>query len=89
MPDPVIVFPVPVINKVPPAAWLKEPDPVVARFPDNIMSPAAKFIREPATVRLLKFWAPGPLTEAPDPEKTTVDVLPLKVPLFTQFPPIL
>ena len=55
IPEPVMVVPEPVINNVPPEAWLNEPDPVVARLPDNVILPEEKLIPDAATVRLLKF----------------------------------
>jgi len=51
MPRPLIVVPAPVIDKVPPDAWLNEPGPVVARFPVKVMLPAEKLTRDAATVR--------------------------------------
>ena len=53
--DPVIVVPVPVIVNVPPDAWVNDPDPVVARFPDRVSPSAEKLSIGPAIVRLLKF----------------------------------
>ncbi len=43
-------------------------------------------IKEAETIRLLKFCVPDPLTPLPGPEKVMVPVLPLNVPLLTQFP---
>ena len=88
IPDPVIVALPPLIVSVPPEAWLKEPDPVVARLPVKVMALLEKVIPGAATVRLLKFSIPVPLMEAPDPVKVMVLVLPLKVPLFVQLPPM-
>ena len=84
IPEPLIVVPAPVIDSVPPEAWLNEPDPVVARLPVNVTLPLEKVTAEAAIVRLLKFCAPAPLTAAPEPEKVIVPVLPLNVPLLTQ-----
>jgi hypothetical protein len=55
IPEPLIVFPDPVIVSVPPEAWLNEPEPVVARLPVNPILPFKKLISEDAIVRLLKF----------------------------------
>ena len=89
IPDPLMVVPAPVIDDVPPDAWLNEPDPVVARLPVKEMVLLEKLTADAATVRLLKFWVPDPLTVAPAPVKVTVPVFPLKVPLLTQLPPML
>lgn len=55
IPEPLMVVPEPVIDNVPPAAWLNEPDPVVARLPVKVMVLLEKVTAEAATVRLLKF----------------------------------
>lgn len=55
IPEPLMVLPEPVINNVPPDAWLNEPAPVVARLPVKVMLPLEKLIAEAATARLLKF----------------------------------
>ena len=89
IPEPLMVVPEPVINNVPPDAWLKEPDPVVARLPVKEMVLLERLTADAATVRLLKVWVPDPLTAAPAPVKVTVPVFPLKVPLLTQLPPML
>ena len=52
IPVPPMVVPAPVINNVPPDAWLKEPDPVVARLPVRVMLPLEKVTAAAATVRL-------------------------------------
>ena len=51
IPEPLMVVLEPVINKVPPDAWLNEPDPVVARLPDKLMLLLGKVTAEAATVR--------------------------------------
>ena len=86
IPDPLIVLDAPVINRVPPDAWLNEPDDMVDRFPDKDMSFAENATCDAATVRLLKFCIPIPLTREPLPKKVMVPVFPLKLPSFTQFP---
>lgn len=55
IPEPLMVVPAPVIDNVPPDAWLNEPDPVVARLPVRVMLLLDKVTAEAATVRLLKF----------------------------------
>ena len=55
IPEPLMVVLEPVIDNVPPDAWVNEPTPVVARFPVNAMALLEKVTAEPATVRLLKF----------------------------------
>ena len=55
IPVPLMVLPVPVITKVPPEAWLNEPDDEVERLPATLMLLLAKTTKEAATVRLLKF----------------------------------
>ena len=52
IPEPLIVVPEPVIDNVPPDAWLNEPDPVVRRLPVKVMLPLEKVTAEAATVRL-------------------------------------
>lgn len=89
IPVPLMVLPVPVIRTVPPESWLKDPEPIVVRFPVKLILPSEKLINEAAIVRLLKFWVPDPLTVLPGPVNVMVPVLPLNVPLFTQFPPML
>ena len=89
MPVPLMVVPLPLIVKMPPDAWLKEPEPVVARLPVNVTAALEKLTDDAATVRLLKFSAPVPLMRAPEPVKITVLVLPVNVPLLTQLPPTL
>ena len=86
MPVPLIVVPVPVIVRVFPELWLKEPEPVVARLPDMVIAALVKRTEAAATVRLLKFCEPGPPTVDPAPAKTMVPVLPLKTPLSVQLP---
>ena len=54
IPEPLMVVPEPVIDNVPPDAWLNEPDPVVARLPVKVMVLLEKVTAEAATVRLLK-----------------------------------
>ena len=89
MPVPLIVLPVPVINNVPPEACTKEPDDMVARLPDRVTLLFEKVINDAAMVRLLKFCTPVPLIFLPGPLKVMVPVLPLKIPLFTQLPPMI
>ena len=55
IPVPVMVLPVPVIVKVPPEAWVNEPDDMVARLPDRLMLLLEKLTNDAAIVRLLKF----------------------------------
>jgi hypothetical protein len=55
IPEPLIVFVVPDIIKLPPEAWLNEPAPVVDRLPVRLILPEEKLTAEAATVRLLKF----------------------------------
>ncbi|MNR05918.1 hypothetical protein D3C85_1219690 [compost metagenome] len=86
---PLMVVPVPVMDKVPPEAWVKEPEPVVARLPLKLRPSAEKLTIDAATVRLLKFCVPAPLTVVPAPVNTTVPVFPLKTPALAQFPAIL
>ena len=54
-PEPLMVLLAPVINSVPPAAWVSEPEPVVARLPLKKIPPLERVTAEAATVRLLKF----------------------------------
>src|SRR6185503_13936157 len=89
IPEPLMVLPAPVINSVPPAAWVNEPEPVVARLPLKKMPALERVTAEAAIARLLKFCAPDPLTAAPEPVNVIVLVLPLKVPLLNQLPPML
>lgn len=55
IPEPLMLVAEPVIENVPPAAWLNEPVPVVARLPVKEMVLLEKVTAEAATVRLLKF----------------------------------
>lgn len=52
IPAPLILVPEPVIENVPPEAWLNEPAPVVSRLPVREIVPAEKLTGEAATVRL-------------------------------------
>jgi hypothetical protein len=52
IPEPLMVVPEPVMNNVPPEAWLNEPDPVVARLPVKVMLPLENVTAAAATVRL-------------------------------------
>lgn len=88
IPEPLTLAAEPVISNVLPVTWLNDPDPVVARLPVKDMLVEVKLTPEAATVRLLKFWVPVPLTVFPEPEKVTVPVPPLKIPLLVQLPPI-
>ncbi|MND04426.1 hypothetical protein D3C83_246860 [compost metagenome] len=63
-----MVLPAPVISKVPPDDWLKEPDPVVAKFPLRVIK-EEKLTSEAAMVTLLKFCVPVPLTLIPGRKK--------------------
>lgn len=85
---PLIVVPVPLMVKVPPEACVKDPAPVVAKFPVKLKPSAEKATIAAAMLRLLKFCVPAPLTVDPAPVKTTVPVFPLKTPAFAQFAPI-
>lgn len=88
-PVPVIVFVVPVMVTVPPAAWVNDPGPVVDKLPPIEMAlAAAAVILEAVKERLLKLCVPVPLIEVPAPLMVMVPVLPLNTPLFTQFPAI-
>ena len=55
IPEPLMVLPVPVIDKVPPEAWVNEPDDMVARLPVRPILTLEKTMFEAETVRLLKF----------------------------------
>lgn len=87
MPVPLMVVPVPLIIKVPPDAWVKAPDPEVARFPVKVIELLEIVMEEAAIVRLLKFWVPVPPMELPVPVKISVLVFPVNVPLLIQLPP--
>ena len=52
IPEPLMVVLEPVMNNVPPEAWLNEPDPVVARLPVKVMLPLENVTAAAATVRL-------------------------------------
>ena len=86
IPDPVMVLDVPVINRVPPDAWLNDPDEMVDKLPDNVILVAEKLTCDAATVRLLKLCEPDPLTNEPVPNNTMVPVFPLNVPALSQLP---
>lgn len=55
IPEPLMVLAVPVIDSVPPNAWLSDPGPVVARFPLKVIRLLGKLMSDAAAVRLLKF----------------------------------
>ena len=52
---PLIVAGLPVMVTVPPDAWTNEPEPVVARFPLNVILSFEKVIPDAVMVKLLKF----------------------------------
>ena len=52
IPEPLMVVPAPVINNVPPDAWVNEPEPEVTRLPVKVMLPLEKVTAEAATARL-------------------------------------
>lgn len=88
-PGPLILAPAPVITTVPPAACSMEPAPLVERLPDTLITEAGRPTDGAVIFRLLKFCIPAPLIVLPGPVKLVVLLLPLKVPLFIQLPPIL
>ena len=90
-PGPLIVLDAPLIVTVPdpPERWVKVPEPLVARFPETErLIPVEAVTPAPVKVRLLKLFTPPLLITAPVPLKVTELVLPVKVPLLVQFPPM-
>lgn len=83
---PVIAFEAPVIVTVPPGAWVNVPAPEVSKSPLILIALLVAVIPNPLIVKLLKLLVPLPLIAAPEPARTTVLVLPVKVPLFIQLP---
>jgi hypothetical protein len=73
---------------VPPDECVNVPAPVVDKFPptDSDVEPDA-VTPAPDTARLLKLFAPLPVSAAFTPLNVTVLLLPEKVPPFVQFPP--
>src|ERR1041385_6030702 len=92
MPVPLIVLPLPLIVKVPaaPASCENVPPPLVAKFPATVrLEDVAAVNPTPVIVRLLKSFRPVPLMDLFIPRSVTELVLPVKVPLFVQFPPMM
>jgi hypothetical protein len=87
---PVIDFAAPVIVIKPPDACVNWPAALVEIFPETLsIVPVAAVIPEPMKLILLKFCVPEPLMVEEGPLNIIVLVFPVKVPLLTQFPPML